>query len=150
MKPFLSSCIVASLLVATNASAETYLQGRFELKMSESKFKGDPPFTGGFWVFEKDDGKTRTGYLVQQLKNGRPQVFYYDKTPYDGKLYWLNDWYMESNKIIDKNTFTVGYEVRKETMKEPFTGTASCKINDARTKFVCDVGGNIEVYEKSN
>jgi hypothetical protein len=140
----------ALLLVATSANAEAYLQGRFELKMSESKFKGDAPMTGGLWVFENDDGKTRTGYLVQYLKNGRPQVFYYGKTPYDGKLYWLNDWYMESNKIIDQNNFSVGYEVRKETMKEPIVGTASCKINETRTKFVCDVGGSIEVYEKSS
>jgi hypothetical protein len=138
---------VCFCLVASGASAEPYLQGRFELDMKQSSFKGDPTFTGGFWVFEKDDGKTHTGYLVQFRKNGGPFVFYYDNTPYDGKLYWLNDWYREGIAILDKNTFSVTYEVRRDGMKEPFKGSAVCKINDDRSRFTCNVGESVEVYQ---
>jgi hypothetical protein len=136
-------------LSSVAAKAETYLEGRFDLNMQETKFPGgQAPFTGGFWVFEKDDGKTRRGHVVQYQKDGKMSVYYYDNVAYDGKMNWLNDWYKESNTVVDRNTFNFSYEVHRAGMAQPMKGDAQCKINEPRTKLTCKIGDAIEVYEK--
>jgi len=136
-------------LVSAEAKAEPYLDGRFDLNMKESHFPGpELPMTGGFWVFEKDDGKTRKGHVVQYGKDGKLNVYYYDNVAYDGKMNWLNDWYKESNTIVDRNTFNFAYEVHRAGMAEPMKGDATCKINEPRDKITCKIGELIEVYEK--
>ena len=148
-----SHTVAATMLVAgvlsVSAKAETYLEGRFDLNMKETHFPGpEAPMTGGFWVFEKDDGKTRRGHVVQYAKGGKLNVYYYDNVAYDGKMNWLNDWYKESNTIVDRNTFSFAYEVHRAGMAQPMTGDAVCKINDARSKITCKIGEATEVYEK--
>ncbi len=129
------------------AGERPYLEGRFDLDMSRSSWDGGAkPMTGGFWVFEHDDGKTRKGYVVQYGAGGRPLVYHYNHQPYDGKMYWLNDWYRESETYVDDNTFKFAWEVhRGET---PMPGQATCKISEARDEIHCEGTGFVEVYEK--
>jgi hypothetical protein len=75
-------------------------------------------------------------------------VYYYDNVAYDGKMNWLNDWYKESNEVVDQNTFKFAYEVHRAGMAQPMTGDAVCKISEPRTKITCKIGEAIEVYEK--
>ena len=133
---FAAAAAVVAAGMAGAAHGETFLEGRFDLNMKETHFPGgEAPMTGGFWVFENDDGKTRKGHVVQYAKNGRLSVYYYDNVAYDGKMNWLNDWYRESNTIVDRNTFIFSYEVLRDGMKEPTGGSATCKINDGRSKI---------------
>ena len=104
--------------------------------------------TGGFWVFERDDGKTRRGHVVQYAANGRPLVYYYDDIPYDGSFHWLDDWYKEAETYLDDHTFNFAWELQRAGMSEPSTGSATCKINDDRSVIRCDGTGLIEVYVK--
>jgi hypothetical protein len=141
--------LAAALLASVSAKAETYLEGRFDLNMKETKFPNpDQAMTGGFWVFEKDDGKTRRGHVVQYQKDGKILAYYYDGVAYDGKMNWLNDWYKESNTIVDRNTFKFAYEVHRAGMTAPVKGDATCKINEPRTKITCNIGDVVEVYEQ--
>ncbi len=144
----------ALLLTAGAAHAEgkrPYLQGRFDLDMSKSTWAGGAkPMTGGFWVFEKDDGKTRVGHVVQYAANGRPLVYYYDHVPYDGTMHWLNDWYKESETYIDDNTFSFAWELQRTGMAEPNKGTATCKINAERSVLDCEGTGFHEIYAKKS
>jgi hypothetical protein len=150
---------------AASAGAAPFLEGRFYLDMVESKWgpgvNGAPPapagapqsggshITGAIWFFDKDDGKHREGWLMQTLHGGRRQFFYYDFN-YDGKLHWLNDWYLESNEKLDESSFRVGWEVRKDGMKEPLKGgPAICRISRDRTRLDCDAAGLHEVYSKT-
>jgi hypothetical protein len=146
-------CIVASVvlfagLTSVQANAEPYLEGRFDIVMKESHWSGEPPLVDAFWVFEKDDGKTRRSHLVHYRKDGRLNVGYYDNVPYDGKMYWLNDWYRESNTMIDRNTFSYEYELQMVGMPKALTGKGLCKINEPRTRIHCTIGDAVEVYEK--
>jgi hypothetical protein len=144
-----AAVVLMAGLASVSARAETYLEGRFDLNMKESHFPGPkPPMSGGFWVFEKDDGKTRKSHVVQYADGGKLNVYYYDNVAYDGKMNWLNDWYKESNTIVDRNTFKFAYEVHRAGMTAPMKGDATCKINDPRTKITCQIGEVVEVYEK--
>lgn len=158
------AAIAVGALHANMAAAAPFLEGRFHLDMKESKWgpgvNGAPPaadgkpaapphVTGGTWYFAKDDGKHREGWLMQTLQGGKLQFFYYD-FDYDGKLHWLNDWYLESNEKIDADSFRVSWEVRKDGMKEPLKGgPAICKVNGDRSRMECDSVGLHEVYSKS-
>lgn len=144
-----AAVVMLAGLVSVSAKAETYLEGRFDLNMKESHWPGaELPMTGGFWVFDYDDGKTRRGHVVQYGKDGKLNPYYYDNIKYDGTWSWLNDWYKESNTYVDRNTFNFAYEVHKAGLKEPIAGSAQCKINPPRTKITCTIGDAVEVYEK--
>jgi hypothetical protein len=165
MRPYLLAAIAALMSGgAAAASAAPFLEGRFYLDMAESKWgpgvngapaapagaaPGGSHITGAIWYFGKDDGKHREGWLMQTLHGGKRYFFYYD-FDYDGKLHWLNDWYLESNEKVDENSFRVRWEVRKDGMKEPLKGgPAVCKINQDRTRMECDAVGLHEVYSKT-
>ncbi|MBY0510507.1 MAG: hypothetical protein K2P94_10215 [Rhodospirillaceae bacterium] len=135
-------------LASGAAKAEPYLEGRFDIVMKESHWAGEPPLVDAFWVFEQDDGKRRRSHLVHYRKDGRLNIGYYDDVPYDGKMYWLNDWYRESNTMIDWNTFSYEYELQMAGMPKALTGKGLCKINEPRTRIHCTIGGSVEVYEK--
>ena len=143
-----SAVLIASISNGSVRAEQPYLEGRFDIVMKESHWAGEPPLVDAFWVFEKDDGKTRRSHLVHYRKDGRLNVGYYDNTPYDGKMYWLNDWYRESNTMIDRNTFSYEYELQMAGMPKPLTGKGLCKINEPRTRISCTIGGSVEVYEK--
>ena len=142
------AAILVTGLTTSAVRAESYLEGRFDIVMKESHWAGEPPLVDGFWVFEADDGKRRRGHLVHRTKDGRLNVGYYDNVAYDGKMYWLNDWYRESNTMIDRNTFSYTYELQKTGMPAPLTGMGICKINQPRTRIHCTIGMSVEVYEK--
>jgi hypothetical protein len=146
---------------AANAAEKPFLDGTFYLDMTESKWgggvngaagapeaSGKSFITGAVWHFDKDDGAHRKGYLTQTLRSGKIQVFYYD-VDYDGKLHWLNDWYMEGNKRLDDNSFSTVWEVHKDGIPVIKGDPDVCKINTARDKFSCDGSGLHEVYSKS-
>lgn len=139
--------IAAATLMLASVHAlgadKPYLEGTFYL---------DPipgGITGGVWRFDKDDGVTRQGALMQTLKDGKLQSFTYFDYPIDGQLYWLNDWYKESNTRVDNNTFSVSWEAYKGPNQPIKGGPVICKINEARDKFVCDGPNLHEVYSKS-
>src|SRR3954469_7073265 len=114
MRAGLAAAALLAGLASVSARAETYLEGRFDLNMKESHWPGAAlPMTGGFWVFDQDDGKTRRGHVVQYGTDGKLNPYYYDNIKYDGSWSWLNDWYKESNTYVDRNTFNFAYEVHK-------------------------------------
>ncbi len=143
-----SAVVLAGVTITALAKDEPYLEGRFDIVMKDSHWAGEPPLVNAFWVFEKDDGKVRRSHIVHYRKDGRLNVGYYDDTPYDGKMYWLNDWYKESNTYIDRNTFSYEYELQMAGMPKAFTGKGLCKINEPRTRITCTIGESVEVYEK--
>ena len=143
-----SAVLVASFSNGSVRAEQPYLEGRFDIVMKESHWVGEPPLVDAFWVFENNDGKTRRSHLVDYRKDGRLNVGYYENTPYDGKMYWLNDWYRESNKMTDRNTFSYEFELQMAGMSQPYTGKGLCKINEPRTRISCAIGGSVEVYEK--
>jgi hypothetical protein len=157
------SIATALVLVSSSALAAEapFLQGTFHLDMAQSKWGGgvngapgapEAPgtshITGGSWAFEKDDGAHRKGVLMQTLRDGRIQVFYYD-TPYDGRMHWLNDWYQESNRRLDDHSFTTSWAVVKEGKTLYKGGPGTCRINEARDVITCDDAGLHEVYAKA-
>ena len=76
----LTMAAVSSVLIlsSANAAGGAYLEGRFDLNFEDSSWEHEPHMTDAFWVFQHDDGKTRTGYNVQHATNGRLLVYYYD------------------------------------------------------------------------
>jgi hypothetical protein len=83
----LATAAVSWVLIFPGAYAAdgAYLEGRFDLNFEESSWEHEPHMTDAFWVFQQDDGKTRTGYNVQHATNGRLLVYYYDNISYDGQ-----------------------------------------------------------------
>jgi hypothetical protein len=156
--------IAAALVLASTsalAAEAPYLEGTFHLDMTQSKWGGgvngapgapEAPgtshITGATWTFDKDDGATRKGVLMQTLRDGKIQVFYYD-TPYDGRMHWLNDWYQESNARLDDHSFTTSWAVVKDGKTLYKGGPVTCRINDRRDSFTCDDVGLREVYSKA-
>ena len=139
--------IAATALMLTSAHAlgadKPYLEGKFYLEPAGN-------ITGGVWTFDKHDGVTLQGHLMQTLKDGKIQSFTYFDYPIDGKLYWLNDWYKESQTRVDDSTFSVSWEVYKGPNQPMKGGPVVCKINEARDRFACDSPNNFhEVYSKS-
>ncbi len=144
-------CAAQFLVFGACAADRPYLDGRFDLNFAESHWDHEPHMTDAFWIFQKDDGKTRTGYNVQFTKNGRLMVYYYDNISYDGSYNWLNDWYSEANTYVDEDTFNFAWKVQRDGMSEPSTGTATCEISNERTKITCKTSAGVtEVYEKRN
>ncbi len=65
MHRLLTAIIILFTASGALADGRAYLDGRFDLDLSRSHWADGPAlFAGGFWVFERDDGKTRTGYGV--------------------------------------------------------------------------------------
>lgn len=149
MRFIIATTVILFAASAALADERPYLEGRFDLDISKSNWESEnTSFTGGFWVFERDDGKTRKGYGVQySAAFGRPLVYHFDNTPYDGTFHWLNDWYKGSETYVDDHTFKSSWEIhRGET---PTKGEQTCKINEARDVIRCEGKDFVEVWAKT-
>jgi hypothetical protein len=146
----LAGCVLGSFMLPAAASAadEPFMsmKGNWALNVRESHWSQGGGLTGGVWEVRQDDGKRRQSLLVQNLPNGRINVFWFDGG-YDGKLEWCNDWYREGYKRLAPNSFSVAWEAepRGQTIKG---GPDICKYNEEGTRLTCVDPAFTEVYDK--
>ena len=149
-RKFISAfCIgLAALTCGATASAAdapvVSMKGKWVLNVKESHWT-QGALKGGTWTVYKDDGKTRQSLLVQQTRNGRLNVFWFDG-PYGDQLVWCNDWYREGYKITGPDTLTVSWEA--ERGGQTYKGTDACKYSNDGKKLTCSEPAFTEVYDK--
>lgn len=148
---FSVACIaLASVMAALSATAAdapfVSMKGKWVLNVKESHWSQGAGLTGGVWTVYKDDGKSRQSLLVQNIPNGRINVYWFDG-PYGDDLVWCNDWYREGYKSAGPDSFAVAWEA--ERAGKTFKGGPSvCKYSNNGAKLTCVDSAFTEVYEK--